>query len=64
MWTTYYFADKSELSRGNHVLDARQVVENFAYFGVAYAFFLDVIHREVEYASDIAVKEDFELAEK
>ena len=50
---SYHLADEAKLYRGNHILDAWDIVKHLTHFLVSYSSFLYIGHREVEYPLNI-----------
>ena len=61
VWTSHDFANEAQLSRSNHVLDARNVVKHLTHLVISYSSLLDVAHREIKYSPNIPMEEDFKL---
>jgi hypothetical protein len=61
VWTSHDFADEAQLSRGNHVLNAWNVVKHLTHLVISYSSLLDVAHREIKNSPNIPMEEDFKL---
>ncbi len=59
--STNGLSNEVHLSCGNHVADARDVIEHSANMIVLDAFLLDSYDRDVENSLDAAMEEDFKL---
>ena len=55
VWTSYHLADEAELPRGNHVLDAWNIIKHLTHFVVSYSSLLNIAHQEVEYPSNVSM---------
>ncbi len=64
MWALHFFAKETELSGGNHVNDAWDVIKHLAIFVVTDAIFLDLHNGDVEYPLDAWMKEFLKSLEK
>jgi hypothetical protein len=64
IWALYYFAKEAQLSGGNHVYDAWNVIEHLANLFIVDVVFLNLHDGDVEYPLDATMKENFKSLEK
>ncbi len=64
IWSSDNLSEEAKLLCSYHILNAGDVIKHPAHLLIAYVIFLDVSDQNVDDPADVAVQEDFKLAEE